>query len=272
MMRLAAIWRHPIKSHGREALGSVTLAAGATLPWDRRWAVAHEAAQINRDTPAWAECVNFSRGAKAPRLMALNAVLDEATATLTLAHPDRPTLTFPPRRPRRREAVPGLGAAALPARPRPARGSLFCAGPGNDRHRLSLDLGPEPGLERRSGGAHGGAAVTAALAQQPLSGGGRTLGRNRMAGKAPADRRRRVRGRGANRALCGHGGQSGHRAGSMLTLAGLRTETGAQAFGVYARVLRGGTGAQRRSGRGAGMKIHSRWPPNRTTHRAKPAA
>ena len=37
------IWRHPVKSHGREALETVTLTAGQTMPGDRVWAVAHEA-------------------------------------------------------------------------------------------------------------------------------------------------------------------------------------------------------------------------------------
>lgn len=92
--RLASIQRHPLKSHGREELAGVTLAQGAALPWDRRWAVAHEAARINDG--AWAECQNFSRGSKAPALMAIDAALDEATGTLTLTHPDRPALRFRP--------------------------------------------------------------------------------------------------------------------------------------------------------------------------------
>ena len=41
----AHLWRHPIKGHGVEAVDAVTLAAGATMPWDRVWAIAHEAAQ-----------------------------------------------------------------------------------------------------------------------------------------------------------------------------------------------------------------------------------
>lgn len=92
--RLASIQRHPLKSHGRETLAGVTLAPGATLPWDRRWAVAHEAAKITDGT--WAPCQNFSRGSKAPALMAINAALDEGTATLTLTHPGRPALSFRP--------------------------------------------------------------------------------------------------------------------------------------------------------------------------------
>lgn len=92
--RLASIQRHPLKSHGRETLAGVTLTPGAALPWDRRWAVAHEAAKIKDG--AWAPCQNFSRGSKAPALMAINAALDEATATLTLTHPDRPAFSFRP--------------------------------------------------------------------------------------------------------------------------------------------------------------------------------
>lgn len=92
--RVAALWRHPIKSHGREALERVSLVLGQTMPWDRRWAVAHEAAKA--DGSAWAECVNFSRGAKAPSLMAINASSDEATGTVTLTHPDLGTLVFNP--------------------------------------------------------------------------------------------------------------------------------------------------------------------------------
>ena len=65
--RLAQICRHPIKGHGREDLASVRLLAGECLPWDRHWAVAHEAAKLK---DGWNPCVNFARGAKAPQLMA----------------------------------------------------------------------------------------------------------------------------------------------------------------------------------------------------------
>ena len=91
---LAHICRHPIKSHGRELLASVLLSEGACLPFDRHWAVAHDAALL--EDGAWAKCANFSRGAKAPSLMAIRANLDEVTGQITLAHPDRPDLTFRP--------------------------------------------------------------------------------------------------------------------------------------------------------------------------------
>ncbi|HCY99309.1 MAG: molybdenum cofactor biosysynthesis protein [Rhodobacterales bacterium RIFCSPHIGHO2_02_FULL_62_130] len=91
--RLAQICRHPIKGHGREDLASVRLLAGECLPWDRHWAVAHEAAQIQ---DGWNPCVNFARGAKAPALMAITSRLDEASGVVTLAHPDRGEISFDP--------------------------------------------------------------------------------------------------------------------------------------------------------------------------------
>ena len=94
MATVAQIWRHPIKSHGREPLASVELAVGQTMPWDRTWAVAHEAAKTAGTE--WAHCANFSRVAKAPALMAIEAQLDEARETLTLSHPDLPDLRFHP--------------------------------------------------------------------------------------------------------------------------------------------------------------------------------
>ena len=91
---IAHIWRHPIKSHGREALERVTVTEGTSLPWDRTWAVVHEASKT--DGAGWAPCANFSRGAKAPALMAISAQLDETAESVTLTHPDRPDLTFRP--------------------------------------------------------------------------------------------------------------------------------------------------------------------------------
>lgn len=94
MATVAALWRHPIKGHGRETLERVTLAQGQTMPFDRRWAVAHEMARA--DGSEWAPCAEFSRGAKVPALMAINATTDEAAGTVTLTHPERPDLTFDP--------------------------------------------------------------------------------------------------------------------------------------------------------------------------------
>ncbi|WP_299784477.1 MOSC N-terminal beta barrel domain-containing protein [uncultured Marivita sp.] len=88
------IWRHPIKSHGREALMSVTLEPGKAMPLDRLWAVAHERSKV--DGSAWAPCGNFCRVAKLPSLMAISARHDPASGRITLHHPDQDALTFDP--------------------------------------------------------------------------------------------------------------------------------------------------------------------------------
>ena len=92
-IRLSQIYRHPIKAYGRELLASVRLSAGEGLPFDREWAVAHEAAQLG---PGWNPCMNFTRGAKAPALMAVTASLNEATRTVTLSHPGEGEITVAP--------------------------------------------------------------------------------------------------------------------------------------------------------------------------------
>ncbi|WP_368186400.1 MOSC domain-containing protein [Aestuariibius sp. HNIBRBA575] len=91
---VANIWRHPIKSHGREALEEVVLRAGQAMPWDRHWAIAHE--DSDADGSGWARCLNFSRGARAPQLAAIHATLDVDARQLTLTHPDLDDLVFWP--------------------------------------------------------------------------------------------------------------------------------------------------------------------------------
>ena len=81
MNRLALITRHPIKAHGRELLASVVLSEGETLPFDRRWAVAHEAARL---TPGWVSCNNFLRGVKTPQLMAMEAAMEGNRPTFVI--------------------------------------------------------------------------------------------------------------------------------------------------------------------------------------------
>lgn len=93
-MKVTKLFRHPIKSHGRERLDTVRLTKGQSMPFDRRWAVAHESAKADGST--WAPCANFSRGSKAPKLMAIDARLDEASELVTLTHPDRDPITLHP--------------------------------------------------------------------------------------------------------------------------------------------------------------------------------
>ncbi|MDK3073442.1 MOSC domain-containing protein [Sedimentitalea sp. JM2-8] len=93
---VTSLWRHPIKSHGREAIDRVILSAGRTMPGDRIWAVAHDRSKA--DGSQWAPCVNFSRVSKVAGLMAITARLDDSTGLVTLSHPRLTDLTFDPDR------------------------------------------------------------------------------------------------------------------------------------------------------------------------------
>lgn len=93
---VAALWRHPIKSHGREAIGAVTLKAGQTLPWDRTWAVIHEDSHIDPAAPVWGRSQNFMIGTRTPGLAGIWARLDEDSAQVTLTHAELGEITVTP--------------------------------------------------------------------------------------------------------------------------------------------------------------------------------
>ena len=94
--RIAQIWRHPIKAHGREELAETTLSEGKCLPMDRQWAVAHERSCFDVARPHWQPCSEFSRGVKSPRLQAITARFDDYLGKLTLSHPDLRDLAIDP--------------------------------------------------------------------------------------------------------------------------------------------------------------------------------
>ena len=95
-MTVTALWRHPIKSHGREALERVTLTKGKTMPWDRVWAVTHEATKFDHDAPTWAQYHNFIIGSRTPSVAGIWAKLDEASRQVSLRHADLDDLTICP--------------------------------------------------------------------------------------------------------------------------------------------------------------------------------
>lgn len=99
MSTVAALWRYPIKSHGREALDHVTLTAGETMPWDRHWAVMHDQSKLDPENPAWVSCRNFVIGSMNPAVAGTWATLDEISGQITLRHADLAPLTFAPNDP-----------------------------------------------------------------------------------------------------------------------------------------------------------------------------
>lgn len=95
-MQIAALYRHPIKSHGREAISNVTLTEGGTMPWDRVWAVTHEATKFDSEAPEWVSCRNFVIGSRTPAVAGIWAQLDEDRAQIKLTHQDLSPLTICP--------------------------------------------------------------------------------------------------------------------------------------------------------------------------------
>ncbi|WP_238365007.1 MOSC domain-containing protein [Mesobacterium pallidum] len=111
------ICRYPIKSHGRESVASVTLEAGKTLPWDRAYAMAHDA---SRAGTGWARCIEFTRVAGSPAMAAITAKVDEEAGRITLTHPERAPLDFDPET--EGDKLVAWVAGMTPAnRPQPAR-------------------------------------------------------------------------------------------------------------------------------------------------------
>ena len=238
--RVSHLWRHPIKGHGVEAVASVTLAAGATMPWDRVWAIAHEAARVKPGAGDWAQCANFSRGAKSFELMAIRAEVDEAAGRVTLTHPRREPLTVDP--------DDAGDAARLVAwvtplvEPRPgAAGLRGPRRPRHDRQRLSLRLDPEPRQPRRarriaSAGRSpwsASAATSGSTACEPFAEFD-LVGRDIRLGDATLRVRERITRCKATTVDPATG------VSDADTLGALRAGWGHEDFGVYAEVVAGG--------------------------------
>ncbi len=102
---LAHIWRHPIKSHGREQMSSVELLQGQAMPNDRRWAITHERTKYDASTPQWAACANFTRGAIMPALTAIECRYHENREIITLWHPEFGDVTAKPNEAAGAEAI-----------------------------------------------------------------------------------------------------------------------------------------------------------------------
>ena len=96
MGALAALYRHPVKSLGEEALPRAALEPGRPIAWDRVWAVAHGRSEWDPAAPAWATSRNFVIQSFNPKLAQIACALDEATETIRLAHPERGEVTVRP--------------------------------------------------------------------------------------------------------------------------------------------------------------------------------
>jgi uncharacterized protein len=235
-IRLAHIFRHPIKAYGREMLASVRLSAGQALPFDREWAVAHEAAKLS---PGWNPCMNFTRGAKAPALMAVTAVLDEPKRRVTLFHPTQGEITVAPDDPADEARLVAWADPLIPdGRARPAavvRGGVAMTD--SDYPSISiLSLASLAELENRMGMD---LSVDRWRGNLWLEGSGPWeewgwIGQRFRLGAAVLEVVERI----TRCVATSVDPQTGHISGN--TLAALETGYGHQDFGVFARVVEGG--------------------------------
>lgn len=236
-IRLAHIYRHPIKAYGREKLASVRLSAGQGLPFDREWAVAHEAASI---APGWNPCMNFTRGAKAPALMAVTAALDEASRTVTLSHPAEGQITVAPDSPADQARLLEWADPLIPSgRARPsAVVSGGVAMTDSDYPSISIlsltslaDLGQKMGMDLSIHRWRGNLWLDGA---DPWAEWG-WIGQRFQLGNATLEIVERITRCVATTV----DPETGHVQGDTLTA--LETAYGHQDFGVFARVLEGGS-------------------------------
>lgn len=96
MGRLAAIYRHPVKSLGEEPLARASLAPGRPIAWDRVWAVAHGESAFDASAPEWVKSRNFVIQSQNPALAQITCAFDEAAETIRLAHPGHGAITLRP--------------------------------------------------------------------------------------------------------------------------------------------------------------------------------
>jgi uncharacterized protein len=237
---IACLVRHPIKSAGFELVDEATLTAGKAFPFDRVWAVAHAAARLPEPL-AWAPKLQFLRGWGSAELMAISCRSTPETGTVTLSHPRRPTASFRPDDPADGTRLCDWLRPLWPEnRPEPAK---VVRVPGQaltdqDQPLVSInnlsslaDLSARMGRDLSIHRFRGNIWVDdwAPWAERALIGKEITVGETRLRVEEPIGR---CRATGANPET---GVQDAE------TMAALEAAYGHTDFGVFARVIEGGT-------------------------------
>jgi uncharacterized protein YcbX len=238
--RVAQLVRHPIKSAGYELVETAALTPGAAFPFDRVWAVAHAAARLT-DPPGWAEKLQFLRGWASADLMAITCRSTPETREVTLGHPRRPTESFRPDDAAEATRLIDWLRPLWPGnRPEPARVIQVPGQALTDQDQplvsvnstasladLSARIGQDLSIHRFRGNIW--VSGWAAWAELGLIGQEITIGSARLRVEEPIGR---CRATGANPATG---------AFDADTMAALEAGYGHTDFGVFARVIAGGT-------------------------------
>ena len=83
-MRVAALYRYPVKGLRPQELSSVELEAGETFPYDRAWAIENGRGRFSPENPQHLPKINFLMLMRNERLAALETEFDETDHTLAL--------------------------------------------------------------------------------------------------------------------------------------------------------------------------------------------
>jgi len=104
-LRIAALYRYPVKGLGAERIAAVELAPGAGVPGDRRFAFARDDAGSDpHPSSGWRPKSALLALHNAPALAAIDCRMD-SDGRLVLRAPDRPAVTGDPRHPEERHAL-----------------------------------------------------------------------------------------------------------------------------------------------------------------------
>ncbi|MBP0447609.1 MOSC domain-containing protein [Roseomonas sp. SSH11] len=94
-MRVERLYRYPVKGLSAESLEEVELAAGETIPHDRRFALAQGDAPFDEAEPRFLPKQNFACMMKNGKVVLVRAAFDPRAHTLSLAAEGHPPLSAP---------------------------------------------------------------------------------------------------------------------------------------------------------------------------------
>lgn len=83
-MKIAALWRHPVKGLSPEPLEAAELTAGGYFPGDRLFAVENGPSGFDPEAPQWIAKIRFLMLMRNERLARLATRYDDATSTLSV--------------------------------------------------------------------------------------------------------------------------------------------------------------------------------------------
>jgi uncharacterized protein YcbX len=84
-MQVASLYRYPVKGLSPEALQSVELKAGETLPFDRAYAIENGPGRFDANAPRHLPKITFLMLMRDERLATLRSAFEDATETLTIS-------------------------------------------------------------------------------------------------------------------------------------------------------------------------------------------